>query len=97
MDENKLWVLLKRIPKRKVTTYKILAERLDTSPRVVGNVLHKNKDPDNVPCYKVVRSDGSVGGYNLGKKEKIFRLKKDGITIKSDKISNLPDYLFYFQ
>ena len=85
INERALQLLLRKIPKGKVTTYKILAEKLKLHPRAIAKLLSKNKHPDKYPCYKVVHSDGSIGGYIKGQKEKIRRLKKDGIEINISK------------
>ncbi len=73
-DKNlrkKINLYLKKLPRGKITTYKILAEKVDSHPRAVARVLATNKD-NSVPCYKVIRSDGKLGGYNglLGKSKK---------------------------
>ena len=62
---------LKKLPKGKLTTYKFLAEKFNSHPRAVARILATNKDK-SVPCYKVIRSDGKIGGYNglLGKSKK---------------------------
>lgn len=62
---------LKTLKKGETTTYKFLARKFKTSPRAVGKILASNKDK-SVPCYKVIRSDGKLGGYNnlLGKSKK---------------------------
>ncbi|MFA5767864.1 MAG: MGMT family protein [Candidatus Paceibacterota bacterium] len=69
-------------------TYRQVAE-LAGKPgacRAVGNILNKNKDLKNIPCYRVVRSDGRVGGYRGGQKKKIALLKRDGVSVKNAKI-----------
>lgn len=50
--------------------------------RAVGNALNKNKDPQ-VPCHRVIRSDGKLGGYRSGPKKKIILLKKEGARINA--------------
>lgn len=95
MHKKELWKLLRRIPKGKITNYKILARKLKTHSRAVGRLLAKNPDPDKIPCFKVISSDGKLGGYSLGLKEKIRKLKEDGIKIKNNKI-NLKKYLYEF-
>jgi methylated-DNA-[protein]-cysteine S-methyltransferase len=69
------------IPKGETLTYKKVAE-LAGSPgaaRAVGNVMKNNYNKD-IPCHRVVRSDGGIGGYNRGgSSEKIKKLKKEGI------------------
>ncbi|MFH1420579.1 MAG: MGMT family protein, partial [Candidatus Aenigmatarchaeota archaeon] len=83
------------IPKGKVTTYKILAEKLKTSPRTVAAILRKNKNY-SYPCYKVVCSNGSLGGYNRGIKIKISLLEKDGTKVSNKKIVDFRKRLFRF-
>jgi alkylated DNA nucleotide flippase Atl1 len=97
MDKLKeLQILLTKIPKGKVTTYKIIAKKLRIHPRVVGKLLSKNTNIEKYPCYKVIRSDGRIGGFSGsgGIKEKMERLKKDGILIENNKIGR--EFFFYF-
>jgi O-6-methylguanine DNA methyltransferase len=93
--KDKVYSLLKKIPEGRVTTYGLLAKAAGFHPRTVGMLMKKNKDSTNTPCYKVVRSDGSIGGYSVtgGAKKKIALLRKDGITIKNGKI-DLKKHLF---
>lgn len=80
--KHKVHAVVKKIPKGKVLTYKEVA-KLAGSPgafRAVGNVLNKNYDP-KIPCHRVVRSDGQIGGYNRGADNKIKILKKEGVKI----------------
>jgi O-6-methylguanine DNA methyltransferase len=77
--KDKVLKVVKSIPKGEVLTYKRVAE-LAGSPRAwraVGNILNKNKNP-RIPCHRVIRSDGKVGGYNKGTKKKVFLLRKEG-------------------
>ncbi len=98
MDFNeKVLSLTKRIPKGKITTYKAIAQKLNSKAyRAVGNVLNKNKKLIIVPCHRVVNSDGCLGGYSRGIKEKIKLLKKEGIEVKNNKIINFKEKLFKF-
>ena len=68
-----------QIPKGKTLTYKQVAEMTGhpLAYRAVGNILNKNHDP-NIPCHRVVRSDGKPGGYNGGEELKKQKLKKEG-------------------
>lgn len=69
-----------KIPKGETLTYKEVA-RLVGRPRAyraVGNILNKNYRKD-VPCHRVVRSDGRVGGFNRGKRLKKQILRKEGV------------------
>ena len=92
--------LLRKIPRGKVATYGELAKACRTSPRAMGQIMKKNPYPHIYPCYKVVRSDGSIGGFagcikGPKIKKKMALLKKDGIKIKDGKI-DLKKYLFRF-
>ncbi len=85
------------IPEGKLLTYKLVAKRAgnEKGARAVGTILHwAFKKKEGLPCHRVVCSDGKVGGYALGVKEKIRRLKKEGIVIKAGKIVALKRYLF---
>lgn len=94
---EKVWDLCKQIPKGKISTYSDIAHALNSKAyRAVGNALNKNKDPDRISCYKIIKSNGELGGYSLGLKEKIRRLKKDGIKIKNNRIINFDKVLYKF-
>lgn len=99
MKENmaKLHFFLKKIPPGKITTYKEVAHAMGTKGyRFVGQLLNKNPHPDEFPCYKVVNSDGKLGGFALGNENKIERLKKDGIKVKDGKIVEFKKQLYQF-
>ena len=76
---EKVYEVVKKIPKGSVLTYKEVAKRAGNinASRAVGNILNKNHDPQ-IPCHRVIRSDGKLGGYNKGEKQKIMILKKEG-------------------
>lgn len=80
------------IPKGGVLTYKQVAE-LAGSPqayRAVGNILNKNRNPE-VPCHRVIRSDGRIGGFAWGEKCKKEILKSEGyLPIRASILS--PDF-----
>ena len=90
--QEKVFALLKKIPKGRVTSYKEMARKLGTSPRAVGKALSANPHPIKIPCHRVVHADGRIGGYKLGVKKKISLLKEEGINIKSGRIENLRFY-----
>jgi len=95
--QEKVWKLLKKIPKGKVTTYRIIAKKLNTRAyRAVGNACHKNPYFPVAACHRVVRSDGFAGGFATGTKKKIKLLQKEGIKIEDGKILNLDKVLFKF-
>lgn len=77
--QKRVYDVVRNIPKGQVLTYKEVA-RLAKAPkayRAVGNALNKNPFRD-VPCHRVIRSDGKFGGYAMGTKTKIRLLKKEG-------------------
>lgn len=79
---QKVFAVVRKIPKGKVLTYGEVA-RLVGSPhayRAVGNILNKNRDR-KIPCHRVIRSDGTPGGYNRGARNKIRILRKEGIKL----------------
>ncbi len=93
-------VLLRQIPKGKVTTYKAIAEALGTKAyRAVGSAMRCNREPDKYPCFKVVKSDGSVGEYSAagGVAGKIKRLKKEGIAVKKGKVVDFSSMVYRFR
>jgi methylated-DNA-[protein]-cysteine S-methyltransferase len=94
--QRKVLYLTAKILKGKITTYGEMARRLKSSPRAVGQALGGNPRPIVVPCHRVVRSDGSLGGYLGGAKKKIDLLAKEGIKIKKNKVINLERYLYKF-
>ena len=85
--QEKVFQVVKKIPPGKVLTYKMVA-KLAGRPkawRAVGNILNKNPNPKSIPCHRVVKSDGKVGGYRWGIEKKIALLKREGFIIKKRK------------
>lgn len=78
--KEKVFSIVKKIPKGEVLTYKEVAKRAGNSraARAVGNILKKNFNP-KIPCHRVIRSDGHIGEYNRGRINKIKLLKKEGV------------------
>ena len=78
---NKVLNVVRKIPSGKVLTYKKVAQ-LAGSPfayRAVGNILSKNHNP-SIPCHRVIRSDGKIGGYNRGMDNKYRILLEEKTT-----------------
>lgn len=96
---EKCYDLLRLIPKGKVTTYKEIAKALNTKAyQAVGNAMNKNPyDYKEVPCHRVVKSDGSLGGFALDSSEKIKRLNEDRIEVNNNKIVNFQKILFKYK
>ena len=99
---SRVYAKLKLVPTGKITTYKLLAEVVGSKAyRVVGQVLANNPYAPIVPCHRVVRSDGKIGGF-MGKKmgneieRKKVMLKKEGLEFDGDKVVDFGKRLFKF-
>ena len=93
---HKAVLLLKEIPKGRVTTYKELARVCGTSPRAIGRIMARNPNPVNYPCYKVVSSKGELCGYSgqggLEGKKKL--LENEGIKVVNGNVERSSFYYF---
>jgi len=102
--DEKVWQLMKTIPCGRVTTYKLLARKLNSKAyRAVGQACKRNTDAPRIPCHRVVNSSGKVGYYSAegysaegGIKRKIELLTKEGIKIKKNKIIDFQKVLYKF-
>ena len=81
----KVWNYLKKIPRGKVKTYSEVAKAIGKplAVRAVANAIGKNPLAPQIPCHRVIRSDGSLGGYSGkgGIKTKRLLLKKEGVAL----------------
>lgn len=100
--DERVWKLMESIPKGKVTTYGLIAKKLGTRAyRAVGNACRRNPYAPRVPCHRVVRSDGTIGGFGgktKGKniERKIRLLRQENVKIENGKIVNFENVLFRF-
>lgn len=90
------YFLVKQIPKGRVSTYGAVASALGNKKyaRIVGRYMKNNPNPDAMPCFKIVKSNGSLGGFDLGINDKIRRLRNDGIIVRNGKIVNFEKVFF---
>tara|TARA_B100001146_G_C15939946_1_gene330859 strand:+ start:291 stop:563 length:273 start_codon:yes stop_codon:yes gene_type:complete len=83
--QKKVWNELKKIPIGEVRTYKEIAIKIGKpkAARAVANACALNPNPIGVPCHRVIRSDGGLGGYSGpgGIKQKRELLENEGISI----------------
>ena len=88
--------LVRQIPKGNISTYGAVARALGdiVASRAVGRMMNQNPDADDMPCFKIVHSDGKLGGFGLGINDKIRRLKEDNISVKYGKIVDFKNVLF---
>lgn len=89
---------LKEVPAGKVTTYRDLAHAIGTRAyRAVGSAMNKNPYSPEVPCHRVVNSDGKVGGFAGGESAKVEMLRGEGVEVLDGKIKDFKDRLFVFK
>ena len=78
--QKKIWKELKKIPYGKTKSYGEIAKIVKTSPRYVGNVCGQNKHILLIPCHRVIRTDGTLGGFSgtggLTLKKRLLKLEK---------------------
>ena len=89
--------MLMEVPKGKVTTYRELAHALGTKAyRAVGQAMNRNPQLVSVPCHRVIKSNGEVGGYALGIDRKKELLKMEGVQVEANGRINLSKHLHLF-
>ena len=95
---KKIYKKLIQVPPGKITTYGELSRAIGfkNGQRVIGQIMKKNPFPVIIPCHRVVRSDGKIGGYAFGMDIKKSMLSKEGICIKKNKIESLENFIFRF-
>ncbi len=97
MFQDKVYRLCKKIPKGRVSTYKDIAEGIGCKAyRAVGQALNKNPYKE-VPCHRVINSNGHLHGFALGLKKKKEMLEREGIKIKNYKVINFEKVLYHFK
>jgi O-6-methylguanine DNA methyltransferase len=86
------------IPEGRVATYKELARAVGRPRawRAVARALATNPSPMKIPCHRVVRSDGRIGGYRLSVRRKEELLRREGVEIRDGKI-DLGRHVFRFR
>lgn len=97
---ERCYEILRKVPKGKVTTYKAIAKKLNSKAhRQVGRAMNKNPhsffNHGNVPCHRVIGSNGKLVGFAHGLKKKAEMLRREGIEIKNGKV-DLEKYEFHF-
>lgn len=90
------YYIVKQIPPGRVSTYGAVAKALGNKnyARAVGKYMNKNPNADTMPCFKIVCSDGTLGGFGLGLEDKIRRLNEDNIKVKNNRIIDFEKLFF---
>ena len=93
-----VWKAMLRIPKGKVSTYGLVARAIGNpkAVRAVGFACNQNPFAPDVPCHRIVSSDGKLGGYAHGSAKKIALLKSEGIEVRKGRVKGFDSVLFYF-
>jgi len=91
MDKKeRVYAVLRKIPRGKVTTYKAVSDMCKIHPREAGRIISQNPYAPEVPCHRVIRTDGSIGGYTYKGKQnpekKIQILRKEGVKVDNRRI-----------
>ena len=87
--ENQVWAELKKIPYGEIRTYKQIAIALGrpNASRAVANACKKNPFPIHIPCHRVIKSNGNLGGYSgpggIEMKQKLLDYEKKTLNIRS--------------
>lgn len=94
--QSECYEALKKVPKGKVITYAGLAREIGKpkAHRAVGNAMNKNPFAPKVPCHRVVKSNGELGGFADDINVKIKRLHEEGVDVIDNKIVNFKSILF---
>jgi len=94
--QSQCYEALKKVPRGKVITYGGLAEMIGMpkAHRAVGSAMNKNPFAPKVPCHRVVKSNGDLGGFSIDTKVKIKRLQEEGVMVSNNKIVDFQSILF---
>lgn len=97
--QDQVYSLTCQVPKGKVTTYgaiaKALGKRGHTS-RAVGQALTRNPFQPDVPCHRVVKSDGTLGGFGGEIRTKVERLEAEGVRVRDGKVLAFASVVYGF-
>lgn len=97
--QQRIYVAIQKVPRGKVTTYQAIANHLHSKAyRAVGSACKKNPFAPQIPCHRVICSDGSLGGYQgkMSSKKKAALLQKEGIEIKKGNVVDFRNQYFKF-
>lgn len=85
---ERVYAIVRAIPRGSIMTYGAIAKKAKTSPRVVGNALHRNPDPKTIPCHRVVNAKGELAhafafGGRTGQKK---LLEAEGVRVVNGRV-----------
>lgn len=91
--DQDVYVLLSKIPSGKVSTYGDIAKALGhpKAARAIGRIIANNPNPISIPCHRVVKSNGEIGGFAYGEQMKREILEKEGIKFQNRIVENFEE------
>ncbi len=95
--QQRVWRAISMIPKGRVTSYGAIAKSINSRAyQAVGSAVGKNPYAPEIPCHRVVNSDGSIGGYSGegGIERKIELLKSEGVEVADGKIVDFEKHFY---
>jgi len=96
--DQDVYVLLSKIPSGKVSTYGDIARALGhpKAARAIGRIIANNPNPISIPCHRVVKSNGEIGGFAYGEQMKREILEKEGIKFQDRIVENFQEQRLSF-
>jgi O-6-methylguanine DNA methyltransferase len=99
ISSKNVYDLLSKIPLGKVSTYGDIAKALGHpgASRAIGRIIANNPNPIVVPCHRVVKSNGEIGGFMYGEDKKKEMLEKEGVEMENGDVKNFKEFRFVFE
>jgi methylated-DNA-[protein]-cysteine S-methyltransferase len=93
LRDEEVYALLNKIPLGKVSTYGDIARALGRprAARAIGRIIANNPNPISIPCHRVVKSNGEIGGFAYGQQRKKEILEKEGIRFQDQIVENFEE------
>ncbi|MDP9287059.1 MAG: MGMT family protein [Thermoproteota archaeon] len=98
ITDQDVYILLSKIPPGKVSTYGDIAKALGhpKAARAIGRIIANNPNPISIPCHRVVKSNGEIGGFAYGEQRKREILEKEGIKFQNRIVENFEEQRLSF-
>ena len=99
ITDDDVYLLLSKIPPGKVSTYGDIARALrhPQAARAIGRIIANNPNPISIPCHRVVKSNGEIGGFAYGEQSKKQILEKEGIRFQNRIVKNFEEQRLSFK
>ena len=98
ITDQDVYILLSKIPPGKVSTYGDIAKALGhpKAARAIDRIIANNPNPISIPCHRVVKSNGEIGGFAYGEQSKREILEKEGIKFQNRIVENFEEQRLSF-